>query len=115
MKNKLAALSFLYLVLPLLFIPLWAYVNGSWLMLFGILGSYFGSLCYFQDFGAVLFVLFLALIVYFALLRGAFDYKDIFAFIFLCMFYGFATAAIYKREKEMQKMQQEIEDINNHN
>lgn len=113
MNTKLYLPGFFYLIGPLLFVPVWAYMNGNWLMLFGILASYFGSLCYVHDFGAVIFALFLGLLAYCVLIASSFSIHDIFTTLFLCMLYGFVTRAIYSKIKEKEEHRKEMEDIRN--
>jgi hypothetical protein len=99
MKSKYYLSVFFNLFFPLLFVPAWAYYNHSWILLAGVIMSYIGTLCLFSDFGAVVLVALIVTIVY----VGAFQTltpDDGFIIGFLCMVYGYGTAAITRMIKE---------------
>jgi hypothetical protein len=106
MKMKSYIFAFLYLIFPLIAIPYWAHLNGSWIMLLGIAASYFGTMCYYKDFGSIYFVSFVVIVAY-CIYTGQFSFRDLYITMFICMTWGFFTALIAAKYKEMAKQEEE--------
>jgi hypothetical protein len=110
MKMRSYIFSFLYLVFPLIAIPYWAYVNGNWLMLFGIGASYLGSLCFRNEFGSIYFVSFIVLVSY-CVYVGQFSIRNFYVTLFLCMSWGFINALLAQKFRDMAKQEAEGEEF----
>lgn len=109
MKSKFLFPIFLFAIFPLLFVPVWAYINGNLHMLLGILASYAGSLCLFKKRGVVVLIIIGVFIVYNILEVPVFHFRTVPITVIICLLYGYLTAAMYQNIEVAEKYKREVE------
>lgn len=93
MKLIFGFFALLYMLFPLIVIPIFAYFEGNWYLLFGILFSYFASYTAVSGQLKSFIYLFLLLCIG-SWLKTGFSFYQYITFFFFCSLGGFLFAAI---------------------
>jgi hypothetical protein len=102
MKGMFKLFAFLYMIIPLIVIPYWAYANANWYLLFGILFSYFGSYTSFSPRLKGFTPLFLLLCIGVWIGKG-FSIHQYITFFFFCSLWGYIMAKIAEEYDQQSK------------
>gem|GEM_PF-2280798 len=102
MKVMFKIFVFLYMVVPLIVIPYWAYTNDNWYLLFGILFSYFASYTSFSKRLRGFIFLFLMLCIGFWIKSG-FSINQYLTFFFFCSLWGYIMTQIAEQYDQQSK------------
>jgi len=101
---------FIFSLSPIILLPLWAYLNGTALMLLGIATWYVGGLLFFNDYGFIILLGGVFTFLYFILLDNPFSIHDPMFSIFISMVLGYLTAVVYGNVKKAElKRKRDIE------
>jgi hypothetical protein len=106
MKKMLNFFAFLYMVFPLIVIPVWAYLNKSWFLLLGIAFSYLGSYSALSPRFKSLIFIFTMLSVGVWIGEG-FSIHQYFTFFFFCSLWGYLIFKITDEYDTMSKSDDE--------
>lgn len=106
MKYMFKFFASLYLFAPLIFVPIWAYHNNNWILLFGILISYLGSFITAKGGKTLLIGIIIAIIV--AWVSEGFHLATPYFFYLISYLWGsinFLWAESYDQERKKGKLE----------